>query len=333
MPAEIKHIDSYKITKEFFLNCVYSWDSNSFEVDSKPLETVYNEILNYILSDVRFILKLCVDLDSGDITSNYEPQNDEEETYIDRWDNACTNLLDDLELETSFVESTPEGAYYTITGTASKLISFMEQYTNHFGPNGFADDGSAGEYFHEVKNEFENYLDCLSRGTNADFQFNHLHINEVDEYSLKSKWVLTDPDEDNYEESSLEELRNFFINDYSYFRVLVTFPQGGIDDDDMETYHEDITEEEYRTLESWIDRQYEFRTETLDLYFDFEDQTDEGAVYTIKGKPVEVIRFLREFRYPDFRNLNRDYPEPFVQDADEISRWVNNFVRTKIRFL
>ena len=313
----IRYKDDYRVEKGTLITSW--WDSNIELPIDADIDTVLSELLK-----LTFKIEMHVDFDDDDISSNYDP-TDEEEEWISRWANACSNLLNEYRIDTDYERVDYVGALYILQGTAGDLISFMEHYTNHFGPDGFADDGSIGVVLDQEKSEFENFLDCFAQGTQDEFEFEHINIIDLEEYTITRGFSLIDPDDNYYTRDSLKELKDYFMANYGNLSIRFLCPNGGFDYSDMTDYLEDLTGEEANIIEDW---ESEVRTlkGDLDLYWDWDDNDEEGTYYVIEGTPENVLRFLEEFEYPEIRTLPR---HPLRIYIDELRNWITQLFPIK----
>lgn len=321
---QIDNRNEYQIIKGYAINTP-DWNDNDCIQESPEAE---QEVRDHIYKYVNFTLKLtCTGFNARDMRLYYSPEDEDEEDFISEWEDACDDLLTELDLNTYLINHNPSGSVYFVSGKATNLIEFMNKYTDHFGPNGFADDGSEGECFYHEKQEFINYLDALCKDQNENFNFNYLEIKDVNDYSCKLIFQVLDYDHDAYPEiddvqcTSLEELKNWFVDNYEYFKVYVTFPNGGLDFDDIERYNDEdsFTDRAKEQIDAWENRV----DELLDQYNvekDYEDWESSGTVYSFVGNVNNIINFFQNF---DYDYLSENGPQYILRDDIQvIKNWL-----------
>lgn len=327
---DFRILKGYSITSGIASDCKYIQAEDESQTQQELREFVYDEL--------QFRLKLVfTGLNYRDMETYYTPEDEEEEEYIDEWALACGRLICELELDIDFQRHDISGSIYYIEGTANHLISFMERYNDHFGPEGFADDGAEGECFIDEKREFVEYLQAFINCQANDYHFNHLVIVDQSEYTCKLDYRIEDYDEDIYPDideeeglPSLDALKNWFTNSWRWFRIRVLIPGSGLDYDDAEHFQElnedePFTEEESEAVNRWADS-VETLKENCDIDDDFYDWDSVGAIYDLTGTVNNLIRFCEQFT-TTIEGYEPAYP--LREDIPEIKKWVNDFFPVK----
>lgn len=331
---EIYGKDDYRILKGYTIG--------SYEEEDNYIEDGPNakaEVREYIFNEVLFELRLCfTGLTAGDMETYYTPEDEEEEDFIYKWEDACDSLLEECGIDADLYRHTPQGSEYDLEGNANNLIKFMERFNDHFGPEGFADDGTEGEALYEEKREFLNYLEALCNGQGREFSCDHIiKILHQDDYGCAFDYRIEDYDSDIYPDPddagffSLEALKNWFINEWAYFKVYITIPNGGFDYDDVEHYHdsteeEPLTEEEKEQLYEWSEW-VENLAEQHNVETDYEDWTSIGSIYEVCGTPANIFNFCQDFKAFTLEGYPEEYP--LRECIPEIQKWINEFFPLK----
>ena len=317
----IHESSDYKVEQGIILFTPWGAEGDVFPVNITP------ERLLASVKHLRFGIRLTFELTGDDIADHLD-LTDEEEDWLDEFEDDCDSLLSDLDIQHEFKEDTPDGVVYELNGTGWNLIAFMQRYTDHFGPDGFADDGSAGEALNDERVEFENFLDLLAHGqTNIqNDSFNHITIYEPENYRCTLAAKLIDPDNDTFANHSLKELKDWFIADYDYLRVSLVIPNNGIDDDDFRYYHSDLNEEEAAILTDWYHQLNDYRYNESGLDIDWEDNLDDGTLIEIGGSPTNMIRFFEFYDNPVIRDLPR---HPLRDCIIQLKSWINKLFPVK----
>ena len=167
----------------------------------------FEEAKEYFMTECEIKINLNLLLTAEDQKLYLDLGEDDEEDWLDLWEEEVDDLLYDNHI---FVYSDrrtdPSGVYYTIEGYPEYIIRFMDEYTDHFDENGFANDGSKGEALAHDKEELIRKIDALFRGPISFFENKQINEDGFFNSSFLKKDIVSLRKEINELEDNLKQI-------------------------------------------------------------------------------------------------------------------------------